>query len=543
MSGTTRRLALAGGLTLWAALCGCGQFPPSGQAVATDNDVVAPPSDAETGSRTRTDDGPVDIAGEPFPLQFPHRPADAGDDAANPLEPPAGPGVVETLRRTVESSPVFEESGVQEELLDGLAAAQDEMARIKRENRRALRDASRQVRVGSAANAPNLLLITANSVGYGDLSCYGQSRYATPHLDRLAADGVRFRQFYAGSADSRGARWCLLTGQNSGRATPPRKEPPAERFVLSDERKTLADVLWQAGYGTGFIGAWDLTGLPIDHGYDEWTGFRTHREAAPYPEAVYVDAVKARLLKNEGGRREVAASSFLVEEGLSFIARHAAAGRPFFLHLALPAEIAEASADAGDTPRGPESRLTELDETVGRITRWLKESNLAGKTCVLFLGECAPPARELAVAPHLDRTAGLRVSPDGLGEGNLRVPLIVSWPGRVAGGTQCDHACAAWDLLPTLADLAGAQRRPPSLDGLSFAPSLRGHSQREHALLYWESRGNGFGQAVLKGQWKGVRHAGQSTLELFDLAADPREQADLAARRPEIVEQLIVRRR
>jgi arylsulfatase A-like enzyme len=438
---------------------------------------------------------------------------------------------------------VFEESGVQEELLDGLTAAQDEISRIKRENRRALRDVNRQVRVGSSAATPNLVLITADRLGYGDLGCYGQTRYATPQLDRLAGEGAQFNQFYAGSADGRGARWCLLTGLNTGRATPARTEPDAERYVLNEEQKTLAEVLWQAGYGTSFIGAWDQSGLPIDYGFDEWTGFRTHGEASPYPESVYVDAVKARILKNEGGQRGVAASDFLVEEGLSFIARHAAAGRPFFLHLALPVEIAEAPAGQGAAVSETASRIIELDGIVGRVARWLEESNLAGKTCVLFLGVCAPSADELSAASNVDRTARLRASGDGLGEGNLRVPLIVSWPGRIPRGTRCDHVCAAWDILPTLADLAGSQRRPPRIDGLSFAPSLLGRAQREHSLLYWETRVPGFGQAVRKGQWKGVRHPGQSTLGLFDLATDPREQIDLAAQRPEVVEQLIVRRR
>jgi arylsulfatase A-like enzyme len=449
---------------------------------------------------------------------------------------------VETIRRTVESSPVFEESGVQEQLLDGLTAAQDELSRIKRENRRALREVNRQVRVGNLATTPNLLLITAERLGYGDLGCYGQTRYATPQLDRLAAEGARFSQFYAGSCDPRGAGWCLITGLNTGRPAPPRTEPDAERFVLNEEQKTLAEVLWQSGYSTCFLGAWGQSGLPIDYGFEEWTGFRSHAEAGPYPTSVHVDAVQARILKNEGGGRGVLASDFLIEEGLSFIARHAAAGRPYFLHLALPVEIAETPVGQGGAVSDAEARIVELDAMVGRIMRWLEESNLTRKTCVLFLATCAPSPIEATAALDADRTAGLRSTDDGLGEGNLRVPLIVSWPGRIAAGMGSDHVCAAWDILPTLADLAGAQRRPPRIDGLSFAPSLLGRSQREHSLLYWETRVPGFGQAVRKGQWKGVRHAGQATLGLFDLATDPRERIDLAARRPEVVEQLIVRR-
>ncbi len=547
MSRLHTRLALGTVVTVCGALCGCTRVAPSGEpVVGTVQGAAAEPARGATAPiADGTDDsGLSENSGVELPLRFPGSSTTSADDASNAVEQvSSGPGLVETIRRTVESSPVFEESGVQGELLDGLNAAEDEMTRIKRENRRALRDANRQVRVGNSALSPNLLLITVDQLGYGDLSCYGQARYETPRIDQLAADGAQFSQFYAGSADPRGARWCLFTGLNTGRATPAGTEPDAGRFALNEEQKTLAEVLWQSGYSTSFVGAWGQSGLPIDYGFDEWTGFRSHVEASPYPTSISVDAVRARILKNEGGQRGVPASDFLVEEGLSFIARHAAAGRPFFLHLALPVEIAEPSADQGAAVSDPAARIVELDAMVGRITRWLEESNLAGKTCVLFLGTCAPSPLAGAAIQGGERTAGLRVSDDGLGEGNLRVPLIVSWPGRIAAGTRSDHVCAAWDLLPTLADLAGAQRRPPRIDGLSFAPSLLGRSQREHALLYWETRLGGFGQAVRKGQWKGVRHAGQSALGLFDLAADPREQTDLAARRPEVVDQLIVRRK
>lgn len=536
---------IAGGilLTVCSAFCGCAEIAPSAeQIVRRTNPAPAQKPTEKTTPNAQRDAGPMDGPGVELPLRFPSRSTDSGDDSGDPGRPvSSGSGLIETIRRTVESSPVFEESGVQDELLDSLTAAQDEITRIKQEGRKSLREANRQVRVGNAATSPNLLLITADRLGYGDIGCYGQTRYQTPQLDRLAAQGAQFTQFYAGSADPRGAAWCLLTGLNTGRASASRTEPDAQQFVLNETQKTLAEVLWQSGYGTAFVGAWGQSGLPMDFGFDEWTGFRTSDEAGPFPTKVYVDAVQARILRNEGGKREVPAADFLIEEGLSFIARHAAAGRPFYLHLSLPPEMTTTAAEAA--PSDSAARMVELDAMVGRVTRWLEESNLAPKTCVVFLGTCAPSALEVAAAADADRVAGLRVSDDGLGEGNLRVPLIVSWPGRIAAGTRCDHVCAAWDLLPTLADLAGSQRRPPRIDGLSFAPSLLGRSQREHVLLYWETHLPGFGQAVRKGPWKGVRHAGQSSLGLFNLSTDPGEQTDLAAQRPEVVEQLIVRRR
>lgn len=547
MSRIDARFAWGALLTASSLFCGCADRAPSTEQVTHTSSprVAADVAGATDWIQPGADHpGAIGDSGVELPLRFPSGSEDLRENTDDPAgSVPSGPGLVETIRRTVESSPVFEESGVQDELLDGLTAAQDEMSRIKGENRRALREVNRQVRVGNLSTTPNLLLITAERLGYGDLGCYGQTRYGTPHLDRLAAEGVRFRQYYAGSFDSRGAGWCLMTGLNTGRAALSRTEADAGQFSLDEDRKTLAEVLWQSGYGTAFVGAWGQTGLPIDYGFDEWTGFRSHDEARPFPATVHVDRAQARILKNEEGRREVPAADFLVEEGLSFLARHAAAGRPAFLHFAVPVEISEAPAGGSGVLPDPGARIIELDTMVGRMMRWLEESNLSRKTCVIFLATCAPFPDEAASDKDPDRTGGLRVSDDGLGEGNLRVPLIVSWPGRIAAGTGCDHVCAAWDILPTLADLAGAQRRPPRLDGLSFAPSLLGRTQREHALLYWETRLTGFGQAVRKGQWKGVRHAGQSALGLFDLASDPREQTDLAARRPEVVEQLIVRRR
>jgi arylsulfatase A-like enzyme len=453
---------------------------------------------------------------------------------ADPEHP--GSGLVETIRRTVEASPVFEESGVQEQLLDGLTEAQDELSRIKAENRQALRDATRQVRIGAAATAPNLVLISADRLGYGDLGCYGQTPYNTPNLNRLGSGGIRFTQFYAGSANARAARWCLLTGLNTGRA--PAAPQGQDGYTLSGERDTLAEALWRAGYATGFVGLWGQEGLPTHHGFDEWTGFRTREQAVPFPEFINVDTGRARIVANADGELRVAAGEFLADEALAFIARQASAGRPFFLHLALPAEIA-ASSGSGS----PADYITELDALVGRLTGWLEDSRLSSRTCVVFLSETAPEASSTAGSDRSSRTGALRITSDGLGEGNLRVPLIVTWPGHIPAGVTSPHLCGVWDLLPTLAELAHAQRRPPRMDGLSFVPTLLGGTQREHAIMYWETRGSGFGQAVRKGQWKGVRHAGQSALALYDLVADPQESTDLSRLRPEVVEQLVVRKR
>ncbi len=469
----------------------------------------------------------VDLSLGQLPLRFPDaQPAQesTADDVATE-EPERG--LVNTLRQIVQGSPVFEESGVQVDLTEDLSIAHQTMSRAKRQNRDALRQANRQVQ--TLGRVPNLVLISVDELPLSALGCYGHQPSITPHIDELASKGVRFEQAYAGSASARAAQWCLNAGLNSGRAT---ADEQGNRFTLGEVRDTLAETLWQAGYSTGFVGLWTDPSLPVDHGYDEWTGFRSPEEATEFPAVIYFDATKATILQNRDGGREVSGPDFLVGECLSFVARQAASGRPFFLHVSAPRFVSAAGAAE------PSQRWADLDTMVGRIDHWLTESRLASQTCVVLMGETA------GSEPVADGSAQtFKRSRDGLAEGNLRVPLIVAWPDHVTAGRSTRHVCAAWDLLPTFADLAFARRRPAHLDGLSFAPTLLGRPQRDHTLLYWETRDEGFGQAVRKGAWKGVRHVGSQEMALYNLDEDPQEQADLAATRPDVVEQLVVRRR
>ncbi|REJ84931.1 MAG: hypothetical protein DWQ34_05125 [Planctomycetota bacterium] len=527
---------------LMLACCssGCQQAPEQAQAesstdTASDRTADAGDDGAASGS---WEIGP--ISPDELPLRIPAADQDSAADAS-PDDVDAdsrAPGLIDTLRATVADSPIFEESGVQEELLENLTFGQDALTRIKRENRHAMREANRQLRVGAAARSPNIVLITIERIGLGDLSCFrDESEEATPHLDGLAARGTRFPNFYAGSADPQAARWCLLTGLNTGHAPGDREQ--SGRYTLRQEQQTIADVLWTAGYSTGFVGVWKERSLPIDHGFDEWAGIVENvNPVTPYPEHIFIDASRAKLAANADGGRELLAADFLVEEGISFIARRAAERRQFFLHLALCPELTAASEGQAD----PRLVVAELDSMIGRLTDWIDSSPLASRTCIVLAGESAPPSDEFDQWDASSRTRGLKCSADGLSEGNLRVPLVVVWPGRAPAGGESDHVCGVWDLLPTFSELAVAQRRPERVDGVSFAASLAGRTQREHALLYWETRQGGFGQAVRKGRWKGIRAPGHSSLALFDLLEDPAEQTDLSETRPDVVEQLVVRR-
>jgi hypothetical protein len=480
-----------------------------------------------------------------LPLQFPAPAVASGsaDDVDSPSPPAESPGLIDRLRETIGASPVFEESGARESLLDSLDAAQVELSRVKRDNRRALREANRQVPVGRGGRSPHLVLITIGDVAYADLGCYG-GRAATPHLDAFAAQGMRFRCFYAASTNARAARWSLLTGLNVGHAPVQKNGDTAERFTLSTAQTSISDVIWEAGYSTAFVGVWRDRELPLHHGSDEWTGVIGGPELDVFPEHLYLDATKASLLANADNKDNVALADLLFDEAIVSLIRRIAEGRPCFLHLAVSPQLMPFSNSAGLSAEATTARLTELDAHVGRFLAQLDETGLANRCCIVIAGESTP--QELAVASEEipnERTGGLRTSPDGLCEGNLRVPLLVRWPERIAAGSVSNHVCAVWDLLPTLAELAAAQRKPRQLDGISLAGELTGRPQRDHALLYWEARDGGFGQAVRKGQWKGVRAPGQTSLCLYDLVADPSEQTELSAQHPDVVEQLIVRRR
>lgn len=515
-------------------LSGCGTVSLSG----------SPAPSQETDSAAETGPGSSDMpltTLDELPLRFPQPSREEKAQADDVSEPTAdAPGLIDTLRGTVDASPIFEETGAQESLLDSLDAAQEQLTRAQRDNRRALREANRQVRVGSSRASPHLLLITLSDVAYADVGVYGGPDI-TPHLDDFAAAGMRFTDFYASSAQPRAARWSLLTGLNVGHA--PQEDEMAERFRLPATEETLGDVLWKSGYSTGFVGIWRDTSLPLDHGSDEWAGLMEPRSTLdPFPEFLYVDATKARLLPNADGQDELAVIDFLLDEAIVSLTRRSEENRPCFLHLAVSPELLPDSDAVGLHETRTESRLRQLDSHLGRLFSQLDATGLSGRTCIVVAGETTPT--ELLGEPAArSRSGPFRTSADGLSEGNLRVPLIVRWPGHVPADTVSDHVCAAWDLLPTLADLAAAQRRPSRLDGLSFASELQGRTQREHSLLYWETREAGFGQAVRKGDWKGVRAPGTSSLALYNLSSDPGEQADVADEYPEIVRQFIVSRR
>ncbi|MEX2137956.1 MAG: arylsulfatase [Pirellulales bacterium] len=409
-----------------------------------------------------------------------------------------------------------------------------------------------------AARRPNVILITADDLGYGDLSCYGQKNFSTPHLDRLAREGIRFTQAYAGSTVCAPSRCSLMTGLHTGHA----RIRGNAKVSLRDDDITIAEVLKPAGYRTAHIGKWGCAtpgsaGEPHKQGFDHWFGYVTNTEAHNYyPAFLWKNGERFELdNKVERGvstNKATYTPELFTADAMQFIEKNKSS--PFFLYLGYTQPHANneagkagmevpdygeyANKDWPDAQKGRAAMIAYLDRDIGRIIQRLKELKIDENTVVMFSSDNGPHKEGGSDAEFHNSNGPLRGIKRDLYDGGIRVPLIVRWPGKVNRGQTSDHLCAHWDLLPTIAEIAGIE--PPSeTDGISFYPTLLGdgagdRQQRQHEFLYWEFHERGFQQAARMGKWKGVRlkHGGQ--LELYNLANDIAEERNVADQHPEI---------
>lgn len=514
------------------ALAGCsgGDVP----VVDGDGAAVAREPEAPAGANAKKPPIPADDAVPPTGAG-----GETGNGASNPL--------IRGFRDLLGASPLIEDD---DELQQGLFQADSILSQVKEENRRALRDLNRQI-PGSPQRSPNILIVVADRLGYGDLGAYGQAWFETPHLDALAAAGMRFTQFYAGGVSAAASQWCLMTGCDTART----RQANRTSYTLASERITLGEVLWQAGYETVFVGPWWLTenarkDMPHLHGFDRWLGSLGDEAAVPFPATLWSDGAEIRLRANAGGQKTVLAQDFYTDEIVAYLEK-GPRERPFLLVASYPLpgltdgliiEVDEHS-DWSEREQTHAATVGKLDRDLGRIFQTLKVRGLDRHTVVLVTSSNGPPAIDALSQDRLVSTGGLKGRAGELYEGGLRVPLIVRWPSRVAAGAVCDAPAALWDLLPTCADIAGANRRPAPLDGISLLPVLRGGKDLARKdMLYWEMHAPGFGQAVRRDGWKVVRPPGKMQLqevELYDLTHDPGESRNVAQENPEVVSQFI----
>ncbi len=398
---------------------------------------------------------------------------------------------------------------------------------------------------------PNIIFILADDLGYGELGCYGQKKIRTPHLDQLAAEGMRFTQCYAGGPDDASSRSALLTGFERASA----RRRLAENGGLRPEDFTVAEALQSCGYRTCALGKWALAApnsgsIPTRQGFDEWLGFlQAGRATELYPTFVWRNGDILPLPQNEGNRTGLSAQNLFTLAATNFV--RTSRLRPFFLYLAYatPDHITQASPPAGsgsaaqdDAPYADEAwpgsakkraaAITLLDRQVGGLMAELKRLQLDDRTVIFFSSDGGPSTNGLPTT-FLRSSGGLRGGSGDLTEGGLRVPLIVRWPGRITPGQLTDHVCALWDFLPTVCDVAEITP-PPGLNGYSLLPVLEGRPQTNAApCLYWTTSGNQ--EAVRMENWKAIRTSPELPWALYDLKNDPGEAHDVAALNPGIL--------
>jgi len=396
----------------------------------------------------------------------------------------------------------------------------------------------------AAARPPNVVLIYADDLGYGDLGCYG-SPIRTPNLDRLAADGVRFTHFYSANPVCSPARAALMTGRYPTRVGVPRVLNPKDTTGLPDSETTMAQVLKPKGYRTMCIGKWHLGHLPqylpTSRGFDEYFGI-------PYSN----DMNPRVLMRNTEVIEETATLETLTprytEQALGFLER--SRHDPFFLYMPhtyphIP--LAASERFRGKSPAGLYGDVVEeLDWSVGRVLDALKKHNLESNTLVLFSSDNGPW--------FLGSPGRLRGRKGSTYEGGVRVPFLARWPGRIPKGRVCSGVGSIMDLLPTITRQCDAPLPKNPLDGMDIWPLLSGEKQEleREALLYFD---NVNVQCARWRNWKlhiarynsmafnPAPAAGRVNLplaaaELYDLTNDPDESYDQAPERPQVVAEI-----
>ncbi|MDE2957742.1 MAG: arylsulfatase [Bacteroidota bacterium] len=446
---------------------------------------------------------------------------------------------------------------------------------------------------------PNIVYILADDLGYGELGSYGQSIIETPHLDALAERGMRFTQHYSGSPVCAPSRCTLLTGRHTGHCQV-RDNFELGGFADSTERGqlplspgtfTLGRMLQHAGYSTAIVGKWGLggpesTGVPNAQGFDYFYGYLDQKQAHNhYPSHLWENAMWDTLangyfhphqrfmgddLDNPDAYVQYKGTDYapdlMAHAAESFIRAHA--DGPFFLylphtvpHLALQVPDEELGRYTGKVTESPydgsrgylphirpqaayAGMITRMDAHVGQIMAVLDELGLTDNTLVFFSSDNGPTYVGGVDTDQFQSAGSLRGSKGEVYEGGIRVPMIAAWPGRIAAGTTSDHVSAFWDVLPTLAEVTGADVAAET-DGISFLPVLTGRPPVPHSEMYWEYHGRSWNgaQAARIDNWKGVRLGGHidtdAAVEVYNLATDPQETTNLAAQHPNIAQRLL----
>jgi len=379
---------------------------------------------------------------------------------------------------------------------------------------------------------PNILLLVADDLGYGDVSCYGAKDIRTPNIDSLASEGVRFSQFYVSTPLCAPMRVSMMTGRYPLRTSlshnPNFKD---HEDGLSPDETTIAEVLKNAGYSTGLIGKWHLGYAPKfrprRQGFDEYFGFLSGW--ADYYKHTYNEGTKWMFLNDEPHDEEGYMTELLARHAIDFLARHR--GKRFFLEVAFNApHFPDQAPDeyVKRSKRGVYGAMVEcLDDNIGRILKHLRGIGLERKTLVIFVSDNGAEAR--------GSNGPLRGRKGSLWEGGIRVPFIARWPGRIPAGRVSHELAVSMDIFSTIV-AAGAAELPKdvTIDGKNVLPVMEGEVKSPHEILFWSHEGQ---SAVRRGRWKLVRDRKNNSF-LYDLDGHVGEAKDLAPGNPEIVREL-----
>lgn len=432
---------------------------------------------------------------------------------------------------------------------------------------------------GGKPKPPNIIFILADDLGYGDLGCYGQKKIATPNLDQLAAEGMRFTQFYAGATVCAPSRCVLMSGKHTGHCAVRGNGKPKAQMIPPTET-TVAEALKQAGYETALIGKWGLgepvnaeEGLPTRNGFDYSFGYlNQHHAHNYYPEILWSNETPLKLnnvvyktLEGAWGaagwatERVDYSHDLFMHQAYAYVDQRNPQSKPFFLYLSLtiphannegtrgtgngqdvPDLGAYADKDWTEPNKGQAAMISRMDADIGKLREHLRQNRLDDNTILIFSSDNGHHKEGGNDPEFFDANGPLRGMKRDLYEGGIRVPTIACWPGKIKAGTTSDHIGYFGDFFATFCDLANTET-PSGLDSISIAPTLFGDgTQQKHKALYWEFYEQGSKQAVRMGDWKAIRmpmFTGE--VELYNLSNDLGETTNLAQQHPEVVEQAI----
>jgi len=427
---------------------------------------------------------------------------------------------------------------------------------------------------------PNIVYILADDLGWGDLSCYGQTHFSTPNIDKLAESGMRFTQHYAGCTVCAPSRSSLMTGQTTGHTfiRGNKEWNPEGQYPLEADAITMAEALKNEGYATGAFGKWGLgypgsEGDPNMQGFDEFFGYNCQRMGHNYyPYHLWYNQEKVMLEGNTGKQTDEYAPEVIHQQALKFLEDNK--DKPFFMYYPSIIPHAELFApeeyiakfrgkfdpekpykgvdDGKNFRNGPYGSQPEthaafaamvdyLDMQVGEIIAKLKELGVYENTLIIFTSDNGPHVEGGADPDYFDSNGPFKGFKRDLYEGGIRVPMIAVWANKIKAGSESNHISAFWDVFPTVSELTGAQT-PENIDGISFLPTLLGTDQKEHEYMYWEFHEMGGRKAIRKGNWKFIHYKvntpEETTTELYNLGNDPGEENNVAADYPDVVKEM-----